>query len=88
MINISKDSPEAVEFIILFNRLKDWSDDAPSELYASAERDVSLKDLCVRVQESAAAFKNHEHISREPFSSPVNAAFKSAWREYEACLSD
>lgn len=46
MSKFGKDSPEAVRFMSLFTRLKDWSDDRPEGLRAFAEEDESIKKLC------------------------------------------
>ena len=35
MSDASKDSPEVVEFMALFSRLKDWSDDDPEGLFGN-----------------------------------------------------
>lgn len=82
MSKLGKDSPEVVEFMVLFTRLKDWSDDDPEGLFDFAAGDVSVRDLCVKLS-FAAYFLKNERRARVLFAAPVDPAFLSAWRDYE-----
>ena len=97
MTNPGKDSPEVIEFMTLFARLRDWSDDAPEELAEFAANDDSVKDLCTKLSFSAHFLKMNERRTRALFAAPVDPAFLLAWRDYEeryefvvsgVCLSD
>jgi hypothetical protein len=79
----NKDSPEVVEFMTLFARLKDWSDDAPDELADLAATDASVKDLCDKLGHAAFFLWREEQQQRTLFAAPVDPAFLAAWRDYE-----
>ena len=79
----NKDSPEVVEFMTLFARLKDWSDDAPDELADLAATDASVKDICDQLGRAAFFLWRKEREQRELFATPVDPAFLAAWRDYE-----
>lgn len=83
MTKLGKDSPEVVNFMVLFARLKDWSDDAPNELAEFAASDSSVRDLCTKLFFAASSLKMNERRARSLFAAPVDPAFIIAWREYE-----
>lgn len=83
MSSSRKDSPEVVEFMSQFARLKDWCDDTPLGLAELAKSDSSIKDLCNKVRLAADFLKRNERRRRELFASPVDPAFLKAWRDFE-----
>ena len=82
-MSTGKDSSEVVVFMAKFTELKDWSDDVPDDLLELAVKDVSVKDLCVQVQEAASIFQQDELHSPSPFRAPVDPEFQKAWRDFE-----
>src|SRR5438309_613028 len=78
----NKDSAEVVEFLGLFARLKDWSDD-PKHLMELALEDQGVKRLCEQLFWAAASLKMNERRHRQLFTRPVDRKFINAWREYE-----
>ena len=78
-----KDSPEVVEFMTLFARLKLFSDDTPECLSELAAGDSSVKDLCAQVLFAAHFLQVNERRARVLFAAPVDPAFLAAWRDYE-----
>lgn len=79
-----KDSPEVLEFMALFARLKDWSDDDPEGLFDFTASDESVRELCTRLSFAAHFLKMNERRARALFAAPVDPAFLAAWRDYEA----
>lgn len=78
-----KDSAEVVEFMALFARLKDWSDDAPGELADFAATDPSVNELCIQLRFAADFLKMNERRARALFAAPVDPEFVAEWRDYE-----
>lgn len=78
-----EDPPEVAEFMALFTRLKDWSDDDPQGLFDFAAGDESVRDLCVNLSFAAHFLKMNERRARVLFAAPVDPAFLAAWRDYE-----
>lgn len=78
-----KDSPEVVEFMTLFARLKLFSDDAPDDLSALAANDSSIEVLSTQLSLAAHLLKMNERRARELFAAPVDPDFLIAWRDYE-----
>jgi len=78
-----KDSAELIEFMTLFTKLKDWSDDDPEGLFDFAAGDESVRDLCVKLSFAAHFLKMNERRARFLFAAPVDPAFLFAWRDYE-----
>ena len=78
----NKDSAEVVNFMTLFNRLKDWSDD-PGGLKVFAAGDESVKDLCNKLSFAAYLLKRSERQARTLIAAPANPAFILARRDYE-----
>ena len=79
----NKDSPEAVEFMALYRRLKDWCDDDPEELAGFAESDSSVRELCTRLNLRAGLLRRDERRGRQLFTAPVDPKFILAWRDFE-----
>ncbi|WP_299809797.1 DUF4145 domain-containing protein [uncultured Roseibium sp.] len=79
----SKDSPEVVEFMLLFNRLKEWFDDAPDLLAKQALGDEEAEKLCARLSQVGFFLTMNERRARSLFTGPVDPAFLAAWRDYE-----
>ena len=82
-MDTTKNSTEVVAFLTKFNKLKEWSDGTPEGLSELAVSDISVKDLCVEVQEAASIFQQDEPHSHEPVIAPVDPVFRTAWRDYE-----
>lgn len=78
-----KDTLEVVEFMMLFAKLKDWSDDDPGGLFEFAVSDESVKELCTKLSFAAHFLKMNERRARVLFATPVDPAFLAAWRDYE-----
>ena len=78
-----KDTHEVVEFMALFAKLKDWSDDDPEGLSDFAASDESVKELCAKLSFAAHFLKMNERRARVLFAAPVDPAFLAAWRDYE-----
>lgn len=78
-----KDTPEVVEFMALFAKLKDWSDDDPEGLSDLAASDESVKDLCTKLSFAAHFLRMNERRARVLFAAPVDPAFLASWRDYE-----
>ena len=70
-------------FMIVFERLKDWSDDDPNTLLGFAQADTSIKDLILEVSNLAATIKDKQQRSKEAFSQNSNPKFVQLFREYE-----
>lgn len=85
MASVSKDSPEVIEFMRLFSRLKDWSDDNPDNLFDLAKTDTSIKNLCECLFWVCYVIKYNERNQRELFTGPVDPKFLDSWRNYEEC---
>ena len=83
MASANKDAPQAVAFMTLFSRVKDWCDDRPEELSRMADGDEVLSELCEKLWEKANHMKRAERRRRELFASPVDTKFIEAWREFE-----
>lgn len=85
-------SPEVVEFMTQFARLKLYSDDAPDDLTDLAANDSSVKDLCTQLSFTAHFLQMNERRARLLFAGPADPAFLTAWRDYEeryeAVISD
>lgn len=83
MIKGLKDSTEVVQFMVLFARLKEWTDDSAEGLIELAEADEGLKKLCNDLSWAAFVFGAKEQRGRALYTAPVDPAFLSAWRDYE-----
>lgn len=83
MSKFGKDSPEVIEFMTLFARLKHFTDDAPADLADQAASDSSVMDLCTELSFAAESLKKNERRARVLFAAPVDPAFLAAWRDYE-----
>ncbi|WP_035872500.1 hypothetical protein [Cucumibacter marinus] len=83
MSKSGKDSPEVVEFMALFARLKLYSDDMPDDLAEQAASDTSVRELCIQLSMAARSLKMNERRARVLFAAPVDPAFLAAWRDYE-----
>jgi len=79
-----KDSPEVMKFMVLFARLKEWSDDTAEGLVDFARTDSSVKELCINLWSAALSLQMNEKRRRELFATPVDPAFLAAWRDFEA----
>jgi hypothetical protein len=84
----NKESPEVVEFMLLFQRLKDWSDNEPEALPELASTDESIKDLCLKLLEAAGSLQRNERGDRDLFTAPVDSKFISTWRDFEERFAD
>jgi hypothetical protein len=82
-MTMNKDSPEVVKFMLLFQKLKDWSDDDPESLPELASKDESIKDLCLDLLGAAGNLQRNERGDRELFTAPVDSKFITTWRDFE-----
>jgi hypothetical protein len=78
-----KDSLEVAEFMALFAKLKEWSDDDPDGLFDFAAGDESVRKLCIDLWFSARFLKMNERRARRLFATPVDPLFVAGWRDYE-----
>jgi len=83
MMAAAKDATELAKFMTLFQKLRDWIDDEPSGLDALAEKDGSIKQLCVDLDLAASYLSMNERRRRRLFAAPVDPKFIEAWRAYE-----
>ncbi|MBF0167991.1 MAG: hypothetical protein HQL45_10215 [Alphaproteobacteria bacterium] len=83
MSKSGKDSPEVVNFMTRFEKLKNFSDDAPAGISSIATSDSSVNDLCMKLWFAAQSLKENEQVARSHFAAPVDPAFLAAWRDYE-----
>jgi hypothetical protein len=83
MTGSEKDSAEVVKFMALFARIKEWTDDDPTEVVKTAQADDGFKKLCDGLFFVSDALKKGERKHREMFAAPVDPAFQTAWRDYE-----
>jgi hypothetical protein len=82
-MNPAKDSTEVIEFMALFQKLRDWIDDDPNDLEKLAADDEVLKRLCNDLGFAATFLSMNEKRQRRLFSAPVDPKFIAAWRAYE-----
>jgi hypothetical protein len=87
-MNMNKDSPEVVNFMRLFGKLKDWSEDDPGSLPYLADTDEAIKDLCLELLRAAGSLQKDERRDPDFFTAPVDSKFISAWREFEEHFAD
>jgi hypothetical protein len=78
-----KDSPEVAEFMRLFQKLKDWSDDDPQALLELATTDELIKDLCSALNGAVQRLQLDRRKNLELFTAPVDSKFITAWRDFE-----
>lgn len=83
----SKDDVRVVGFMVLYAKLRDWTDDDPSALTDLSAKDESVRNLCVSVAEAATQLFQSENRMRSLFAEPVDPEFLKAWRDYEARYS-
>jgi len=79
----SKDSPEALAFLAVFNRLKTLIDGDPANIVPDAQKDESIRDLCLDLL--CAAYQADPPNLRGPDTliAPADPVFIRAWRDYE-----
>jgi hypothetical protein len=77
------DSSQVVEFMALFQKLRDWIDDDPNSLEKLAADDEALKQLCNDLGFAATVLSMNEKRQRRLFSAPSDPKFIEAWRTYE-----
>jgi hypothetical protein len=82
-MSIAKDSTEVIDFMALFQKLRDWIDDDPNDLEKLAADDEVLKRLCNDLGFAAFFLSMNEKRQRKLFSAPVDPKFIATWREYE-----
>jgi hypothetical protein len=87
-MTMNKDSPEVVQFMRLFGRLKNWSEDDPESLPDLASTDESIKNLCMETLKAAGSLQKNERGDRDFFTAPVDSKFISAWRDFEGRFAD
>jgi hypothetical protein len=78
-----KDSPEVSEFLRLFARLKDWSDDDPTCMPELAHADEGLRDLGLKLLKAAGSIQKSERSHRDLFTGPTDPKFIVEWRDFE-----
>ena len=82
-MSVAKDSTEVIKFMALFQKLRDWIDDNPTDLEKLAADDEVLSRLCNDLGFAAAFLSMNEKRQRRLFSAPVDPKFIAAWRAYE-----
>jgi hypothetical protein len=83
MSMVATDSAEVIKFMALFARLKEWTDDSPSDLEGMGAIDPGVRDLCTQLSFAAYFLKVNERRARVLFAAPANPSFIAAWRDYE-----
>lgn len=78
-----KDSPEVVEFQMLFARLKVWSENDPDNVTKVANVDKEIETLCLNLLKAAGSIQKHERLHRDLFTGPVDPKFILEWRDFE-----
>lgn len=84
----SKDSPEALAFLAVFNRLKSLIDDDPENIVPDAQKDESVRDLCADLFFAAHFADPPSARGPDTLTAPADPVFIRAWREYEADYAD
>jgi len=82
-MNIAKDSPEVINFMMLFQKLRGCIDDRPEELEKLAKDNESIRQLCIDLECATFPILINERRRRRLFASPVDPKFIKAWRDYE-----
>lgn len=79
------DSPEVMEFMAIFARVRAACQGDPDLLKVEAlfPENEGLRQLCEHLAGIAIGLQENERRRRELFASPVNPAFIQAWRDYE-----
>jgi hypothetical protein len=79
------DSPEVMEFMAIFAKVRAACEDDPGllEVEALGPGNEGLRQLCEHLTGVAIGLQENERRQRELFASPVNPAFIQAWRDYE-----
>jgi hypothetical protein len=82
-VSTAKDSPEVMEFMALFHKLRDRIHDDPEGLEELAAHDPELRDLCANLELTAQSMWMGKQFRRTLFAAPVDPKFVSSWRDYE-----
>jgi hypothetical protein len=69
--------------MVLFNRLKDWSDDDPGALLELGRKDESVEALCSSLARVVHQLQFNSVSDRELFAAPVDTKFIASWRDFE-----
>ena len=85
-MTINKDSAEVVNFMRLFGKLKEWSEDEPESLPELASTDEPIKELCLQLLKAAGSLQRFERSAPDLFTAPVESKFISNWRDFEKRL--
>jgi hypothetical protein len=83
IMTINVASPEVLAFMLLFAKLKEWSEDDADCLPELASTDESIKKLCLRLLKAAGSLQRNQRDHGELFIKPVDPRFISAWRDFE-----
>ena len=77
-----KDSSEAVEFMTLFAKVKEWCDDDPGVVERMAADDEGFCGICGKLNQVVVHLQMAERRTRSMFALPVDPAFLEAWRDF------
>lgn len=84
--------PDVERFLVLYNRLRDWTDDDPSVVRATANDDDKFKRLCCELWSIEHRLRRAEEEARTRFARTVGPDFIEAWRDcenrYSAALNE
>lgn len=83
MMAVGKDSVEVIEFMTLYEKLKDWVNDKPEALHELCKTDEAIKDICDKLFWAAFTLSMAERDARQLFATPVDPNFVAIWRDYE-----
>lgn len=83
-----KDTPEVVQFLDLFARLKPHCDDRPDRLPDLARAKQDIRELCLTLYWCVQDLKAGERRDRRLFAAPTNPDFRQAWRDFEDRYDD
>ena len=76
-------SPPVLQFLLLFAKLKYWTDDDPKHLLSSFDTDDGLQRVVRTLNEAAEELRDAELRDRQLFSRPTDPRFITMWRDYE-----
>jgi hypothetical protein len=79
----AKDDEVVDRFMMLYARLRDWTDEDPDHVVNLSAEDPDFAALCRAVWNSASELTKAERRERRLFTAPVDPNFVKAWRDYE-----
>jgi hypothetical protein len=75
--------PHVESFLVLFTRIRDWTDDDPAHIAEMATQDAAFKKLCLDLGFVRYRLREAERSARYLFAKTVGHDFIAAWRVFE-----